>query len=189
MISWIHPLFAMLLLLALPAAAAHAGAERAVARGGAHTDVHGTAHGRSMHLALLLGGSNVQGEGRHGGTFGVDLEYELTHRIGVGAVIEHAGDEVDSTTALAVVDWHIFPGFVFQFGPGVEYEREREVEHEPGHGTIVRSRTEPSLVGRVGFFYEYELGNEWSIAPSVNLDVTSRHETLVWGLAIGRRFR
>jgi hypothetical protein len=104
-------------------------------------------------------------------------------------VIEHAGDEVDSTTALAVIDWHMLPGFVFQFGPGVEYEREREIEHEAGHGAFVRTRTEPRLVGRAGFFYEFEVGRAWSIAPSVNLDVTRRHETLVWGLAVGRRFR
>lgn len=145
--------------------------------------------GRSVHLALLLGASQVQDEGRHGGTFGVDLESELTHRVGVGLVLEHAGDEVDSTTVLAVLDWHLFPGVVFQFGPGLEYERERESEFELGHGVTRRTRTEPNLVGRAGFFYEYELRNDWSIAPSVNLDVTGRHETLVWGLAIGRRFR
>lgn len=179
----LRKLLQLLLLLASPLVTPIAAAE--------HGARHGAPHGggeHSMHLALLLGASQVQDEGRHGGTFGLDLEWEFRPRIGVGAVIEHAGEEVDSTTVLAVVDWHIRPGFVFQFGPGVEYEREREVEHEHGH-TVVRTRTEASLVGRAGFFYEYEFAGEWSIAPSVNLDVTSRHETLVWGLAIGRRFR
>lgn len=170
----------VLLQLMLPAAACAARAH------GAELDAE---HGRSVHLALLLGGSEVQDEGRDGATVGLDLEYELTHRIGVGAVIEHAGGDVDATTALAVIDWHLFPGFVFQFGPGVEYERERDVELGHGHDMLVRTRTRTSLVGRAGFFYEMEVGHDWSIAPSLNLDVTSRHETLVWGIAIGRRFR
>lgn len=155
----------------------------------AHGEPSEPAHARTTHLALLVGGSNVQDEGRSGATIGLDFELEVSHRVGVGFVVEHAGDEVDSTTALAVIDWHIVPGLVFQFGPGVEYEREREVEAEPGHGTFVRTRTVSSLVGRAGLFYEIDIGGEWSVAPSISLDVTEQHETLVWGLAIGRRFR
>ncbi|MEE4382438.1 MAG: hypothetical protein V2J02_10615 [Pseudomonadales bacterium] len=152
-----------------------------------HGEISGEEHGRATHVALLVGGSNVRDEGRSGATIGLDFELELSHRFGVGIVVEHAGDEVDATTALAVIDWHIVPGLVFQVGPGVEYER--EVEMEPGHGTVVRTRTLSNLVGRAGFFYEIEVGREWSVAPSVSLDVTEDHETLVWGLAIGRRFR
>lgn len=143
----------------------------------------------TTHLALLLGGSRILGEDRSGATWGFDVEYEISDRFGVGTVVEHAGASVDATTILAVVDWHLVPGLVFQFGPGLELEREREVEHGGSEADGVRTRTLRSLVGRVGFFYELEFGARWSVAPSLSLDVTSRHETLVWGVALGRRFR
>lgn len=150
---------------------------------------HADGAGRSTHLSLLAGGSRVLGEDRSGATWGVDLEHELAGHFGVGMVLEHAGSAVDATTVLAVVDWHLLPGLVLQFGPGLEYEREREMEAGEHGDAEVRTRTRRSLVGRAGVFYEFELGRGWTLAPAVNVDVTSRHETLVWGLALGRRFR
>ncbi len=125
---------------------------------------------KKNHVSLLLAGTTVPDANHTGFTLGIDLEHEITHRFGVGLVVEHAFDPVDATSVFGVIDVHLGQGFVLQVGPGVEWVDD-----------------ETLFVGRIGLFYEIELG-EIVIAPSISYDLSEAEDSIVFGTAIGTKF-
>ena len=72
------------------------------------------------HLSILGGLSRDSSE--DGATIGVDYEYRLNRRLGLGAVVEHAFEDIEATNLLAVVDDHLWRGLALQAGPGVAFQ-------------------------------------------------------------------
>ena len=161
-------------------AASEAHAEAA----GGHAAEAGEAHGppgrpefhadRPHHLSALVGSTAEDGEA--GLTFGVDYEYRLGTRLGVGAVAEYAGGELNATTLLAVADLHLWRGLALQTGPGVELIDREEEELE-------------LFVYRVGFLYEFEFGR-FTVSPQFHVDLVPKGETdaFVSAIAFGFAF-
>ena len=127
-------------------------------------------HNKKNHASVLIGGTYVPDADHTAFTLGLDLEHEITHRFGVGLVVEYAFEPIDATSLFAVVDVHLARGVVLQMGPGVEW-----VEHET------------YAVGRIGLFYEVEIG-EFVVAPSVSYGISEGEDSLVFGAAIGTKF-
>ncbi|MEH6558881.1 MAG: hypothetical protein V7459_11340 [Oceanicoccus sp.] len=122
------------------------------------------------HLSILVARTHLSSEGDNA-TFGIDYEYRISPLLGVGAVIEHAFDELDATTALGVVDIHIYKGFAIQVGPGVEHRKGEYV-----------------FVARTGVLYEIEYKN-FTLSPQLHWDY--HHEeanAIVAGISIGLSF-
>ena len=140
----------------------------------AQTNAHeSTGHHKPHHLSVLLANTQllIPGESDENGfTVGLDYEYRLNQRFGLGAVAEYAGGYLDATTVLGAVDVHVKAGLVIQLGVGVEF-----IE-----GTA-------NELGRVGVLYEFEFG-ELTLSPQFHWDVTSAEDSLVFGLAFGRNF-
>lgn len=126
--------------------------------------------GKRHHVSVILGNTQLVEEGHDGFTFGMDYEYLLNDRLGIGFVAEHAFDDLDVTAAFAVADVHITHSWVVQLGPGVEIE----------HG-------EAYYVGRLGTYYEFEV-SEFTVAPQVAYDLSEIEDSVVYGLLIGRMF-
>lgn len=126
-------------------------------------------HEEPRHLSLFLGGTEEDQE--TGGTVGLDYEQRVTDLIGVGAVAEYAGGEVDAWTFLGVADIHVWEGLAIQTGPGLE--------HIDGTDWFVY---------RIGALYEFELGEGVTLSPQVHVDLTAREDAFVAGVAIGRAF-
>jgi len=125
------------------------------------------------HLSLFLGNTHLQVPGESDEdafTLGIDYEYRVSKRIGVGGVAEYAFGGLDATTLLAAVDVHLYKGAVMQLGLGVEFVDDQTNE-----------------LGRVGILYEFEF-SEITVSPQFHFDVTSAEDSLVFGLAVGRNF-
>jgi hypothetical protein len=118
---------------------------------------------------LFVGGAFRRGGGS--AAIGVDYEYILSERWGVGGFADF---NIGSNTAVVVGAagyWHALKELVLLFGPGVEFE----------HG-----ESEPLV--RVGGFYEFSVGKNW-ISPAVYLDFIKDNEPdVVIGLNFGGKF-
>jgi hypothetical protein len=127
---------------------------------------------RRHHVSVLLGGTSAPSENASGFTYGLDYEYRFTERFGLGGVVERAGGAIGATSLIALADLHITPRLVLQAGPGVVFEN-----------------GERFAVGRVGAYYEFELGR-YTLAPALSYDITGRGRPndVVFGVLLGRQF-
>lgn len=123
------------------------------------------------HLSLFLGSTHLEGDAT-GFTTGIDYEYRVNHVLGVGSVVEYAGNSVDAWTVLAVADVHFVSGLIMQIGPGFEHRHHHDV-----------------LVGRLGVLYEAQWG-EYTVSPQLHYDYhEGGHENgIVLGVALGIAF-
>lgn len=127
------------------------------------------------HFSVVIAGTNIPSANETAFTIGVDYEYRINRRWGVGFVAEQAFGEIDSTTLLAVTDIHLWGGLALQIGPGVEFVDEGE-QHET------------FAIGRIGALYELEFGDRFTISPQLHYDISSGEDAIVFGFAIGRAF-
>jgi hypothetical protein len=126
-------------------------------------------HGRN-HLSLFLGGTDIDGE-EQGFTSGLDYEYRVNDLLGLGAVVEYAGGEIDAWSFLAVADIHLYKGLIAQVGPGFETTSEEDV-----------------FITRFGMLYEFEY-EHLTISPQLHYDIHDGAEDgIVFGLAFGFAF-
>ena len=127
------------------------------------------------HLSVFLGGTRLDDdEDTTDFTAGIDYEYRVNRLLGIGAVVEHAFGDVDATTALVVMDIHIYKGFIVQTGPGYEWPDAEEEDDR--------------FVYRLGGLYEFEVG-EFTVSPQLHIDFAEdADDALVFGVAFGRAF-
>lgn len=120
------------------------------------------------HVSTLIA-STIE-EDRSAPSIGLDYEYRVDSFLGVGGVVEHAFDDVDTTILLAVVDLHITPHFIVQTGPGVDFvEGDTEVAY------------------RLGVLYEFER-HGYTVSPQIHYDWTTGEDAVVIGIALGFAF-
>ena len=127
------------------------------------------------HLSILTAGTNVPSEDYTAFTLGIDYEYRLNRRLGVGFVAEHAFGNIDATSLLAVADIHLWRGLTLQVGPGVEFVDEGE-------------ENETFALARIGTLYEFEIGESYTLSPQFHYDISSGADAIVFGVAFGRAF-
>ena len=123
-----------------------------------------------QHVSFVAGTSDNE---KHSAfTYGIDYEYRVSPFLGVGSVLEHAGGDIDATTALLVADLHFGERFILQTGPGIE------VIDKPGG-------QQELAVLRLGALYERPVGEHATFSPQIHVDFTEEHNTLVvlfaWG--------
>lgn len=121
------------------------------------------------HISLLVG-NTVPDEESTAATIGVDYEYRVSDRTGLGGVVEYAGEDLDAITLLVVADIHLTPQFILQTGPGVEFVH-----------------SEQEAVIRLGALYEF-LMDGYTVSPQLHYDWTSAEDSVVLALAIGWGF-
>lgn len=134
----------------------------------------GERHGEEQHgkhaLALFVGVTREHGDDL--ATLGLEYSYRIHRLWSLGAVIERADRDNDST--LAIVFAHLWPYKGLFLGAGIGRK-------DPGDE---RENTVRATIG-----YEIEIGGGWSVAPQANLDMIENEEDEeVYGLAIGKRF-
>lgn len=152
-------------------------------------------HEKMPHFraAVLIGHTLIPAE--HAGeaffipSWGLDLEYWFNKKWSVGLhsdleietfVILEGGreeeeEELERVSPLVITLDALYKpwkGLVFQFGPGLEIEKEESF---------------PLL--RAGLEYEFELNHHWDIAPTVFYDTRfNEYHTWTIALGIGKRF-
>lgn len=157
-----------------------------------HPEAGAAAHGEHEfhrhHLSVFLGvtdgevekhaGAGVESEGgsvtvedQRAFTVGLDYEYRLNRRWGVGALIDWAGKDFRSWVFGVPLVLHPKGGWKLLLAPGVEDSEEEDSE----------------FLIRAGVMYDFEVGG-YSIAPALNVDLVDGEEVLVYGVNIGRGF-
>lgn len=123
------------------------------------------------HVSLFLGGTDIKRE-EFGFSTGIDYEYRLNQLLGLGTVIEYVAGDIDAWSILAVADIHLYEGFMMQMGPGVEISSDEEV-----------------FMTRIGFLYEFEFEQGFTLSPQLHYDFhAGADNAVVFGLAFGRSF-
>ncbi|MEM7517281.1 MAG: hypothetical protein AAF368_10200 [Planctomycetota bacterium] len=117
------------------------------------------------HISVLTGSTSEDNESAF--TVGVDYEYRRSEYLGLGTVVEHAFEDIDATTLLAVADLHLTPQFIVQTGPGVEF-----------------IDSESEFVYRLGVLYEFEFLS-YTVSPQLHYDWVSGEDAIIVGLAFG----
>jgi len=122
-------------------------------------------------IAGFLGATRVDGENES--TLGIEAGVAVNSQWSIGAVIERADRQRDSTLAIVGVGYHPFgPGIRAQFGVGAK---------DPSGET--------EFVFRAGLGWEHELHEGWFVKPYVAYDVINNEDNeSVLGVYIGRLF-
>lgn len=129
------------------------------------------AHEHPHHLSVLIGGTHVLDHDVNGETIGLDYEYRTSDLLGFGFVAEHAFEDVDATTLIAVADIHTPIGLIAQIGPGIEFT---------DHGD--------RFLFRIGGLYEFEF-ESFTVSPQFHIDIAENaDDSLVFGFAFGKHF-
>ncbi|MEH6490299.1 hypothetical protein [Hyphomonas oceanitis] len=107
-------------------------------------------------------------------TYGLEAEYRLTERVGLGAVIEHSPEDdhgYEANQLLFIANYHTDMGLRFLAGAGREYSHGHEVP-----------------VWRVGAAYDFHAG-DFHISPTVAMDYLEDKENAVFGIVFAKAFK
>ena len=120
------------------------------------------------HVALFLGGTHAEGENEF--TVGLDYSYRFHSLFGAGGLIDHAGGELDTTLIAPALFIYPFGGLSIVLAPGIEFN------------------DDDNFAFRLGFAYEFEIMEKYTIAPESNLDFVDGETDEVYGIAFGIMF-
>ena len=111
-------------------------------------------------------------------TIGLDYFYQLDEKwkLGLAIDLELGNYLVDfnreqlarenALLTVALAGFEILPGWGILVGPGMEFEKNKNL-----------------FIFRIGTEYEFELGNDWGLFPSLNYDFKEEYST--WDFSIG----
>lgn len=129
---------------------------------------HGEGHGAGAQSVSVFVGGSEEIRDRDGFTLGLEYEYRLAPRLGVGAFLERVSGINRSLAAGGQLYWHAVAGLVLAAGPGVD-----------------RSHDEWNAIWRLEALYEIPLEDGVFLAPAIAYDFTEHEDILVYGLAVG----
>ena len=131
-------------------------------------DRHENTLERRQHVALFLGGTHADDEDAF--TVGLDYEYLFHEMFGVGGLIDDAGGDLGTTLIAPALFVHPFGGFAIVLAPGIEFN------------------DDDNFAFRLGFSYEFEFNERFTVAPEINFDFVDGEVDEVYGLAFGIKF-
>ena len=153
----------------------------AIASGLAYTTVqaaeHGEHHHMSPHVGGLFLGATIPEEGSTEVTIGAEYEYRINEMFGVGGIVEYTPEAEDGEGAgVAVAALHVHPmeRLRLTVGGGMEFVDSEEKDDE--------------ALFRIGAAYDFELGNNYAIAPTVAVDFVDGDQAVVVGATLSRHF-
>jgi hypothetical protein len=138
-----------------------------------HTEAeaHGQAHGAGAQSVSVFVGGSEEVRDRDGFTLGLEYEYRLAPRVGVGAFVERVSGINRSLVFGGQLYWHAVADLVLTAGPGLD-----------------RSHDEWNAVWRLGALYEFPLEEGIFLAPAIAYDFTEHEDIIVYGLSVGFSF-
>ena len=120
------------------------------------------------HLSVGLGATHAEGSNEP--TVGAHYEYRINELFGVGALVDYAGGDLDSTIVAGVAFLHPYKGLVLLGAAGNENTH---------HGD--------EFLVRLGIGYDFELSGGWTLGPLLNFDFVEDEETKeMFGIVVGK---
>jgi len=141
-------------------------------------------------IALVLGVTHIPDAFEEGQfekavyvpTIGLDYFYQLDEKwkFGLAVDLELGNYLVDFNRAplsrenaliiVAAAGFEILPRWGIIAGPGIEFEKSKNL-----------------FIFRIGTEYEFELGNDWGLSPSLNYDFKEEYSTWAFGIGLSKR--
>jgi hypothetical protein len=137
---------------------------------------HDTANHSTHHLntmELFIGYTSEDGEhgSESGGSIGIVYERRLSSLFGTGGFLEFTSGDLEKWSVGIPLFIHPYKQFRFNLTPGLE-----------------RRHGKDKFLFRTGVAYEFELPENWVIAPEFNLDFVDGQEAYVFGISVGVGF-
>ena len=153
----------------------------------ASSDPHGNGHEfHRHHVALFLGATsgileNGHGEDPHAHgesekrntdfSIGVDYEYRILKKLGIGALVDYAPGDLRTTVFAAGAFIRPIGSLLVIAAPG--FERHEQNRH---------------ALFRLGFGYEFDVADRFSLTPNFNIDFVNGRQVYVYGISLGTGF-
>jgi len=126
-------------------------------------------HAHKHHTSVFVGNTKND-KGQNAFTIGADYEYRFHRYWGAAVLVDYATANIDSTLVAGGVFLHPVGDLRLLVAPGVD--------HHHGHN---------EFVVRIGALYDFHVGN-WSISPTLHIDVLDHKENIIYGIGLGRGF-
>ena len=134
-------------------------------------DAHGGGHHAHKHHVAAFFGNTHDHHGEDAFTVGLDYEFRLNNLLAIGALIDHATGDIDSTVAGAALFIHPWRDLRL-LAAGANEHRHSEDE----------------FIVRVGAAYDIAVSG-WTVSPIVQADLLlDGEENWVYGFGVGRGF-
>ena len=131
------------------------------------------------HMALILGNTQSE-ESSNGPSIGVDYEYRLNQRFGIGGLVEYAGGDFEHLLLVVPLFIHPYKGWLLNVSLGTEVHKE--------HGDNEEDKRTRDWLVRTGVAYQFHVGSRYTIGPEFNVDVSDHETTISYGIAFGVGF-
>ena len=128
--------------------------------------------GRNERHELGIFAGVTTGGGDVGPSLGLDYEYRLNRRFGIGGFIELTGADFRDGVIGVPFFWHVWGDLTVLAAPGVEIESD-------GSST--------SALLRVGGEYGFEMTKGWEVVPGLYVDIGD-DTVVVYGLSFALSF-
>ena len=147
------------------------GSIAAIAADHGNDESHGDEGEHGKHVLAVFAGVTYEGSEDHG-TLGIEYSYRISPDWSLGGLVERADKGKESTLVIVFAHWWPYKELFLGAGVGRKDPEDK------------RDNTLRATIG-----YEFELVNNWSIAPMANLDIIDGQENEeVYGIAFGKRF-
>ena len=157
---------------------------------GAHSGHHDRSHLKN-EFAVFLGATDEEGHATQF-TWGFDYKRRVADRVAVGAFMDHAGGDLRNSLVGALVVWWPVGNLELYAGPGIEFHDGRNQDgdggdgghdghDEEGHGGPDANAT--YFAFRIGAGWDFHIGQNYGIVPTVALDLVDGEQVWVYGIA------
>lgn len=158
--------------------------------GEAEHQEHGAKHlGLRNEIVVFVGATDEPGHPTEF-TSGLEYIYEIAHRWGIGAFFDYAGGSLRNSVLGVPVVYNPGGHWLLTAAPGIEFHNGRGDSVE-GHKSETQSETdenEKHFLFRLGVGYNISLGEHYSLAPAVYLDLVKGEKVWVYGLNFAYKF-
>ncbi len=146
---------------------------------------HGQHHLHKNHIAVFDGITTNLTHHTNSYSVGVDYEYRITEKFGLGFAGEYIAAESEEMLGGIPVFFHFFKGAKILTAPMLIYAA--EVPEGGSHNVEPATKKEANFALRIGTGYDFHIGKTITIDPSVNFDIGNTN-ALVYGLFLGFGF-
>lgn len=147
-----------------------ASSEPAEHHGGAETHGGHSELGFPHHTLGVFIGDTTETRRNQGLTLGLEYEYRMNERFGVGAIFEHVAGDFDTNVVVLPVALHRGPWKLYA-GPGVEDSEEEG----------------STFLMRVGLEYGFHF-DAYEVSPQIDVDFVDGEHLFIFGVTIARPF-
>jgi hypothetical protein len=151
---------------------------------------HGGRHLHKNDFAIFVGATDEHGHETEL-TLGLDYRRQVANRLFVGVLFDYAGGEMRNSVLAASLTWFPVGRLFVTAAPGIEFHEGRRPRPGCDCGGTLKSE-EPGEFGffdedatyflfRLGVGWQFPIGQNFGVAPNVNVDFVNNEKVLVYG--------